>query len=187
MKLTSNIPQTLWIKINKSIMLLDKEYRELDFKINFYPERGKLEYERENKPDLLEKYYEDILFGDTIIGGLTCENKKEIKIFLFQYEKLEVDVDPREVTLLIGKVFHEIRHAWQIKKNLYQNEPTITNLDENIKTYLNLPSEKDAYLFEKEQMTKHLSDILRIFDVELPSGKAMRYEMDKEILRIITS
>ncbi|WP_423479069.1 hypothetical protein [Priestia megaterium] len=76
MKIRSNINGTLRIKIIQCIKLLDSEYQSLNFTIDPYPSRERLEYERTNNPDLTPEEYNQILNGEETIGGLLLKDKK---------------------------------------------------------------------------------------------------------------
>ncbi|WP_054708124.1 hypothetical protein [Bacillus sp. JCM 19041] len=177
-----NSNKSLERKIRKCIALLDDEYKDLNFTINFYGKREKLQKERNIKPDLKEENYLQILAGKYMTTGLTIGEKGEIKIFLFHFGNLKKK--PREVILLIGNIFHEIRHAWQFKNGLFQDENEITVIDENPKAYYRKPSEKDAYIFQEQQMKKHGGEILEIFGFLV---EGYEFELNDEIKEAIYS
>lgn len=176
-----NIHKGLGLKINKCLDLLEKEYKDLNYTIYFYEKPEKLEKERRNKPDLNEEQYNQILAGQNITAGITIGEKGIIKIFLFLYE--DVKKNPKEVIDLIGNLYHEIRHAWQAENKMFEDEEEISILDGNLESYYSLPSEKDAYKFQEEQMKLHGKKILEIFGYSYE----FKYELNKEIRDIIYS
>ncbi|MDR4928276.1 hypothetical protein [Peribacillus simplex] len=182
MNIRNNMDQGLRTKIIKCIDLLDDEFKTLNFTIDPYQVRERLIYERDNKPDLKKEEYEQILNGEVVVGGLTHGDKKQIKIFLFFYE--ELDSNAYEILHLIGNIFHEIRHAWQIKNNLYQEENEISKLDGNLEFYFGLEAEKDAYQFQLEQMQKHANKILEIFN---NNARVKEFTLKDEIMKFINS
>ncbi|MCC5803803.1 hypothetical protein [Rossellomorea vietnamensis] len=180
MNIRSNMDQGLRAKIIKCIDLLDNEYKSLGYTIDPYQNRERLIYERNYKPDLNEEEYEQILNGGIVVGGLTQGDKKKIKIFLFVYEDLQTN--PKEILHLIGNIFHEIRHAWQIKNRLYQGEKEIGKIDGNLDIYFSLEAEKDAYRFQLEQMQKHANKILEIFNI---NKRVEGFTLKEEIMKFI--
>ncbi|WP_158093286.1 hypothetical protein [Gottfriedia solisilvae] len=176
-----NINPRLKDKIRKCINLLNVEYKELDYTIEFYTTRDQLEKERKNKPDLDDKAYNQIFNGKFETPAITLGEKKIIKIFLFMYDNPETDFD--QFIKLIVKVYHEIRHAWQNTNHLYENEPEILDIDANWEEYVRLPSEKDAYKFEEQQMNEHMLKICEIFGSE----KGFKYTLHKPIRDIVYS
>ncbi|MEJ1131252.1 hypothetical protein V9L20_27065 [Variovorax sp. CCNWLW225] len=180
MKIRNNINQKLKIRINKCIDLLDTEYKKLNFTIDPYISANRLEYERKNKPDLSEETYEQILNGSEVVSGITLGEKKRIKIFLFIYKNLETDAN--EVLGLIGNIYHEIRHGWQIEHKLFDDEIGITKIDGNLETYFGQVAEKDAYTFQLEQMQKNANKILEIFNI---NDRVQYYTLKEEIMDII--
>jgi len=176
-----NINPSLKDKIRKCINLLDVEYKELDFTIDFYTTREQLEKERKNKPDLDEEAYNQIFNGKYKPSAITLGEKKIIKIFLFMYDNPETDLT--EWSMLISKVYHEIRHAWQKTNHLYEDEPEILDIDANWEEYIRLPSEKDAYKFEERKMNEHMLKICEIFGTE----QRFEYILDKPIRDIVYS
>lgn len=175
-----NINKGLELKINKCIALLDEEYKSLNFTIHFYENKEKLLKERKNKPDMKEENYEQILAGQNEALGVTIGEKGIIKIFLFLLE--DIKRNPSEVIELIGNIYHEIRHAWQVENKLFQDEEEISTLDGNLEAYYRLPSEKDAFQFQEKQMQKHGNKILEIFGW---GDKTMKYELKPEIKNAI--
>lgn len=174
-----NIKKGLEIKINKCITLLGEKYIPLNYTIYFYENREKLHTELKNKPEMkVEPIYTDIKW-QTEIAGVTIEEKGRIKIFLFLFENIKKD--PNEIIRLIGNLYHEIRHVWQNENKLYQNEEEISTIDGNLESYLKLPSEKDAYRFQEEQIKKHGEKILEIFGFNLK----FEYQLKSEIREAI--
>ncbi|PEL14304.1 hypothetical protein [Bacillus sp. AFS017336] len=182
MNIRSNLDQGLRAKIIRCIDLLDEEYKSLGFTIDPYQDRERLIYERDKKPDLTEEAYDQILKGDIVVGGLTLGDKKKIKIFLFFYEKL--NSDPLEILNLIGNIFHEVRHAWQIKNSKFQGEKEIGKIDGNLDTYFSLEAEKDAYEFQLVQMQNHANKILEIFN---NTARVEKYTLKEEIMKFINA
>jgi hypothetical protein len=180
-KIRNNISTRLREKIRKCINLLNVEYKTLDFTIDFYATRERLEKERKNKPDLDDIAYNQILNGKLETSAITLGEKKLIKIFLFMYDNPETDFD--QYIKVIAKVYHEIRHAWQSAKHRYENEPEILDVDANWEEYVRLPSEKDAYKFEEQQMNNHMLKICEIFGSE----KGFNYTLHKPIRDIVYS
>lgn len=177
--------KSLEIKIKKCIALLGEEYMALNFTIYFYESRVKLQKERDNKPDLKKEQYEQILNGEIETAGLTIWEEGKIKIFLFLFQDLKKD--PNEIINLIGNLYHEIRHAWQSEKNLYQDEKEVCTIDGNLESYLSLQSEKDAYRFQEEQMQEHGKEILGIFGFRMKESIEFKYRLEDEIRKIIYS
>ncbi|MBU8716582.1 hypothetical protein [Bacillus subtilis] len=178
MKILKGIDQKLKLKINKCIALLGSEYTSLNFNIEPYETREKLEFERINCPDLTDESYEDILNGKRTIGGVTLKDKKRIKIFLYQYPNLHL---PKEVLDLVAIFYHELRHAWQIKNNMFQeNDAKVISPNENFELYFGDEAEKDAYLFHEEQIRKHTDQIFKIFEFNIPEG-TMLYSLNSDI------
>jgi hypothetical protein len=177
LNIRNNINQALKLKFDKCIDLLDREYKSLNFTIDVYQDRERLEYERANKPDLKEEEYEQILNGEQTVGGLTVTKKRQIKIFLFHYGDL---TDVEEVLHLIGNVYHEIRHAYQITKNLYINDEEFSKLDGNLEYYFGQEAEKDAYKFQLEQMQKNANEVLSIFGI---NKWVQSYTLKDEIMK----
>lgn len=165
----------LEIKIKQCIGFLENEYKALNYTITFYEKRGDLTKERKENPNLKEENYEQILSGKTEAAGVTIGDKKEIKIFLFLFNDLKKD--PNGVTELIGNLYHEIRHAWQVENNMFQDEEEISKIDGNLEAYLKLPSEIDAYKFQDKQMKKLAPRVLKIFGHQ----KGIIYELKPEI------
>lgn len=182
MKIRNNINQSLKLNIEKSIELLGREYKSLNFTIDFYRDRGRLEFERENKPDLKKETYEQILNGEKGISGLTLGSKKQIKIFLFNYGDLETNA--YNIVSLIGNIYHEIRHAWQVENNLFQEEDEINTINGNIELYFSQNAEKDAFIFQLENMQKYVNVVLQIFNFK---GRIEQYELKPEIMKYINS
>ncbi|HDR7656205.1 TPA: hypothetical protein QCX68_001617 [Bacillus wiedmannii] len=176
-----NIKKGLKIKIKKCVALLDEEYRGLNYTIYFYENREKLQKEQKNRPDMKEENYVQVLSGQTEIAGITIGEKGKIKIFLFLFG--DIKRKPGEVMELIGNVYHEIRHAWQNENNLFQNEEEIAIIDGNLEAYYKLPSERDAYRFQEEQMQKHGNKVLEIFGFNM----GCKYELKPEIREAIYS
>lgn len=176
-----NIKKGLEIKINKCITFLGEEYTSLNYTIYFYETRERLLKEQKNKPDMKTEQYTQILNGQTETAGVTIEEKGRIKIFLFRFE--DIKRDPNEIIRLIGNLYHEIRHAWQNDNKLYRNEEEISTIDENLESYLKLPSEKDAYRFQEEQIKNHGDKILEIFGFNLK----FEYQLKPEIREAIYS
>lgn len=178
-----NLNSDKWLKrkIISCIALLDDEYKNLDFTVNFYDKREKLQKERDNKPDLKADTYEQILTGKKEIAGLTIGEKGKIKIFLFKFGN--VKSNPKEVISLIANIFHEIRHAWQYNNGVFQDEDEISFIDGNLEAYYSQPSEKDAYLFQEEQMKKHGKKVLEIFGFDI----GLKYELQDEVKAAISS
>lgn len=181
MNIRNNISPSLRDKIRKCVNLLDVEYKTLDFTIDFYSTRERLEKERKNKPDLDDKAYNQILNGKFKTSGITLGKKKLIKIFLFMYDNLETDFN--QYIMVIAKVYHEIRHAWQYVNHCYENEAELLNVDINWEEYISLPSEKDAYKFEEQQMNNNMLKICEIFGSE----KGFSYTLHKPIRDIVYS
>lgn len=169
------------IKIKKCIALLGEEYTSLNYTIHFYENREKLQKEQKNNPVMKDEQYAQILNGQIEAAGVTVGEKGQIKIFLFLFENLKRD--PNEVINLVGNLYHEIRHAWQNENNLFQDEEEISTIDGNFESYLKLPSEKDAYRFQDEQMKKHGERALEIFGFNLK----FRYELKPEVREAIYS
>lgn len=176
-----NLKKRLEIKINKCIALLDEEYTSLNYTIYFYENREKLQKEQNNKPDMKTEQYIQILNGQIETAGVTIGEEGKIKIFLFLFSNIKRDLN--EIISLIGNLYHEIRHAWQNENNLFQNEAEISTIDGNLESYLKLPSEKDAYRFQEEQMQKHGERILEIFGFNLK----FTYQLKAEIREVIYS
>lgn len=181
MNIRNNISTRLRDKIRKCINLLDVEYKTLDYTIDFYVTRERLEKERKYKPDLDDKAYNQALNGKLETSAITLGEKKLIKIFLFKYDNPEIDFD--QFIKVIAKVYHEIRHAWQNVNHRYENELEILNVDANWEEYLRSPSEKDAYKFEEQQMNNHMLKICEIFG----SKKGFNYTLHKSIREIVYS
>jgi len=177
----NNFNPILRDKIRKCINLLDVEYKTLDYTIDFYVTRERLEKERKNKPDLDGKAYNQILNGKIETSAITLGQKKLIKIFLYMYDNSETNFE--QCIKLIAKVYHEIRHAWQNANRRYENEPEILNVDANWEEYVRLPSEKVAYKFEEQQMNNHMLKICEIFG----SDKGFNYTFHKPIKEIVYS
>lgn len=165
----------------KCINLLDVEYKTLDYTIDFYSTRERLQKEQNNKPDLEDNAYTQILNGKLETSGITLGDKKQIKIFLFMYENPEMDFI--EFCKSLAKVYHEIRHAWQNTNNCFENEPEILDIDAGWEEYIRLPSEKDAYKFEEEQINIHMVKICEIFGSE----KGLTYTLRKSIRDLVYS
>ena len=125
------------------------------------------------------EHYIQILDGQTVPAGLTIGERGKIKIFLFHFR--DVKKDPVELINLIGNLYHEIRHAWQYDNNLFQDEDIIDTIDGNSGRYYNLPSEKDAYRFQEEQMQNHGNEILRIFGFDMKINFQLKPEIKKTI------
>ncbi|MED3861276.1 hypothetical protein [Priestia megaterium] len=182
MKIRSNINGTLRIKIIQCIKLLDSEYQSLNFTIDPYPSRERLEYERTNNPDLTPEEYNQILNGEETIGGLLLKDKKKIKLFLFLYDDL--DRNPSDILDLVGNIYHELRHAWQTKNNLFQNDDGISKVDGNLEFYFGQEAEKDAYQFQLSEMKKNANKILEIFKVPT---RVQSYALKEHIMKFLTS
>ncbi|MCQ0952740.1 hypothetical protein L2I63_03180 [Bacillus cereus] len=181
-----NLNAGLKSKIKKCIALLDEEYQSLDFTIYFYEKAEKLEKEKGKNPDLKIEEYKQILQGEVPTAGITIGDQGKIKIFLFLFDDLKKN--PNEVINLIGNLYHEIRHAWQFEKALFQDEEDIQTIDGNLETYYSLPSEKDAYKFQEEQMQKHWRRSLEIFGINTDGvRKDYEYKLLDEIREIIYS
>ncbi|WP_342545388.1 hypothetical protein [Lysinibacillus sp. FSL K6-4013] len=174
-----NLKKGLEIKINKCIALLGEEYASLNYTIYFYENREKLLKEQKNKPDMKAEQYTQIFNGETETAGVTIGEMGRIKIFLFLFG--DIKRDPNEIISLIGNLYHEIRHAWQNENKLFQIEEEISTIDGNLDSYLKLPSEKDAYRFQEEQMQKHGEKILEIFGFNLK----FTYQLKPEIRKVI--
>ncbi|WP_336882269.1 hypothetical protein [Priestia koreensis] len=181
MNIRNNINPKLRNNIRKCINLLDVEYKTLDYTIDFYTTRKRLEKEQKNKPDLDNEAYNQIFNGKFKTSAITIGENKTIKIFLFMYRNPETDFE--QCVNLIAKVYHEIRHAWQNVNHLYEDEPEILDVDANWEEYVGLPSEKDAYKFEEQQINKHMLKICDIFS----SKKAFGYTLYKPIRDIVYS
>ncbi|PYZ96628.1 hypothetical protein CR205_13060 [Alteribacter lacisalsi] len=181
MNIRNNISPMMREKIRKCINLLDSEYKTLDFTIDLYKTRKRLETEKRNKPDLEDLAYNQILQGEFETSAIIVGERKLIKVFLFMYDNPETDF--AEFIKLIAKVYHELRHAWQYANHLYKNEPQILNVDLNWEEYVRLPSEKDAYKFEVQQMNKHMPKIVKIFGSEV----GCIYTLKKPIRDIVYS
>jgi hypothetical protein len=134
---------------------------------------------------MTEEQYEQILTGQTATAGITIGDKGKIKIFLFLFG--DIKRNPTEVINLIGNLYHEIRHAWQTENNLFQDEEEISIIDGNLASYYSLPSEKDAYRFQEEQLQKHGKKILEILGIKLGDNIEFRYELKAEIREVIYS
>ncbi|GEM_PF-2447739 len=173
-----NLNKSLEFKVSKCIALLDDEYRALDFTIDFYKNRERLKQEQKNNPEMSEEQYKQILSGENSTSGITISDLKKIKIFLFLYDK-KIETKPSEIILLIGNIYHELRHAWQATNNLYTDEPEISTIDGSFEDYLRLPSEKDAYIFQEEQLDKYQRKILENFGYtvngEIPPFRLLDY------------
>jgi hypothetical protein len=176
----TNIPHKLVGQIRRCIELLGEEYTSLDYTIEIYQERERLEYERRNKPVLEEEQYEQILNGEEKPIGQTIPTKKVIRLYTFNLDDIENE-DKRKVEL-IANLFHEIRHAWQYTNGLFLDEKEVNVIDNNRKTYFSLSSEKDAYLFQVEQMNKHKYAIFKIMKMK---QIFVKYELKKEIQDLI--
>ena len=174
-----NLKKGLEIKIKKCIALLGEEYASLNYTIYFYENREALQKEQNNKPDMKTEQYIQILNGQTETAGVTIGEEGKIKIFLFLFGNIKRD--PNEIISLIGNLYHEIRHAWQNENNLFQNEEEISTIDGNLESYLKLPSEKDAYRFQEEQMQKHGEIILGIFGFNLKFNYQLKAEIREAI------
>ncbi|MDX8367209.1 hypothetical protein [Cytobacillus sp. IB215665] len=181
MKIRNNINPRFRDKIRKCINLLDVTYKTLDYTIDFYATRERLEKERKNKPDFEDRAYNQILNGEIETSAITIGEKNQIKIFLFMYDNPEINFD--QCIKVIAKVYHEIRHAWQYTNDLYKDELEILNVDTQWEEYVRLPSEKDAYKFEERQMNKNMLKICEIFESE----KGFDYTLTKPIRDIIYS
>ncbi|MDR6999279.1 hypothetical protein [Neobacillus niacini] len=101
--------------------------------------------EQNKRPSVNAEVYKQILNGKVQPPGLIIQDKRLIKFFLFNLDDIEHE-NQRKLEL-VANLFHEIRHPWQFKNNLFEDEEEINNIDENLEKYFNLPSEKDAYLF----------------------------------------
>ncbi|KSU85163.1 hypothetical protein GA0061096_1356 [Fictibacillus enclensis] len=156
-----NLNKELAAKIKRCISLLEDEYKNLDYALFFYDTPKKLQSEQKRNPDLNSEELQQILNGETVTAGITLPDKKEIKIFLFHYDN--IISDPRDIIPLIANIYHELRHAWQNENNRFQDEEELSSLDDNIEAYLSLPSEKDAFRFQRNQMQKHMRTVLDIF------------------------
>lgn len=180
-----NINKSLELKVSKCIALLGEEYMSLDFTIDFYKNIERLELERKNIPELNDTQYEQILKGENSTSGITVADKKKIKIFLFLFDK-NIETNPSEIIHLIGNIYHELRHAWQDKEQLYKDEPEISSVDDSYEDYLRLPSEKDAYIFQELQMDKHQRTILEIFGYKV-NGVIPPFRLIDELREIVYS
>lgn len=181
MNIRNNLKPKFQTKIRKCINLLDVQYKTLDYTLDFYSTKERLEKEQARKPDLHEKVYSQVLYGESQIAGITLGESKSIKIFLFMYDKPETNFE--EFVKLIAKVYHEIRHAWQHQNQLYQNEPSMLNIDASLQEYFSLPSEKDAYAFEEQQINRHMLNICKVYGSE----KGIKYTLKKSIRDIVYS
>jgi len=177
-----NLNKELEEKFRKCIALLGEEYSSLNYTIYFYENPEKLQVEQNTKPDMEPEQYMQILNGKTKTAGVTISDKEKIKIFLFQFG--DINSNPKEVIDLIGNLYHEIRHAWQNENNLFQNEEKISTIDGNFESYLKLPSEKDAYRFQIEQLEKHGERIIEIF---FGFKRKFTYQIKPEIKKAIYS
>lgn len=180
-----NVNKGLQIKINKCIELLGEEYKSLNFTLYFYETREKLENESINKPDMTVESYEQILTGKNEAGGITLGETGKIKIFLFLFG--DVKRDRGEVIKLIANIYHELRHAWQHKNNLYIDEPEISKIDGNIEDYFGLPSEKDAFKFQEKMMGELGEQVLEIFGFKLGKNEVYKYQLMDWIREIVYS
>ncbi len=178
-----NLNKSLEYKVNKCIALLGDEYRSLDYTIDFYKNKQRLEQERKNNPEMNDEQYTQILSGKISTSGITIADKKKIKIFLFLFGKNLVGT-PDEIIHFIGNIYHELRHARQATDHLYENEPEVITVDGSFEEYLKLPSEKDAYIFQEQQMDKHLSAILDIFGFKVNRGD-VPFKLKEDIRKII--
>ncbi|PHI49698.1 hypothetical protein B9T64_06875 [Bacillus halotolerans] len=163
MIISEKINTSLYKKIEKCIKLLPSSILKecSDFKIVFFTRK---EIEDKLKIDPTNKDYEYILSGNGP-GGSVDKDTKEIRIYL-TYNDIENNI--MDTVNFIGNLFHEIRHAWQVNKNKYQDEQVINPYDDYI-AYLNQPSEVDAYTFQLLQMRRQLGKILKIFNYNVPT------------------
>lgn len=180
-----NVNKGLQLKIIKCIELLGEEYTSLDFTLYFYDSRERLEKERLNKSDMADESYEQILTGENEAGGITLGEKGKIKIFLFLFG--DVKRDRSEMIKLIANIYHELRHAWQYKNNLYKDEPEISKIDGNFEDYLSLPSEKDAFKFQEKVMQELGDQILEILGIKLGENEGYKYQLMDKIREIVYS
>lgn len=129
------------------------------------------------------EYYDQIINGYIETAGIILIGKGKIKIFLFMFDDLEKNIE--EVLELIGNLYHEIRHAWQYENKVFQGEEEFSTNDGNFESYIQLPSEKDAYLFQEEQLKRYWRKILEIFYYKVDKNIEIKYELKPEITKAI--
>ena len=111
MKVKSYIPGKLFIQLVRCIELLGNEYKTLNFTLDVYLNRDKLEAEIIKRPVINDEVYKQILNGKVQPPGLIIPDKKLIKFFLFNLDDIENE-NQRKLEL-VANLFHEMRHAWQ--------------------------------------------------------------------------
>ncbi|MDZ5669136.1 MULTISPECIES: hypothetical protein [Bacillus subtilis group] len=178
MKISGNINTSLYKKTEKCIELLPSSILNTcsDFKIVFYTREeleGILKNDATNKED-----YEYILTEGNEPGGSVDKEAKEIRIYL-TYDNIENN--PMDTVNFIGNLYHEIRHAWQVNKNKYQDDIIIKPY-EDLFGYLKQPCEVDAYNFQLIHMRKQINNILKIFNYNL---HAPAYNLKDHIMEAI--
>lgn len=157
-------PPGLKHKVEQCIKLLDEEYQSLDYSVDIYKERSRLEYEQKKNPDMDAENYNQILTGGKFTPvGITLSNSKKIKLFLFNLEGEEYP-DYK----LMFYLYHELRHAWQNVNGLYIEEPIYGNLEENDSDYKASQAEADANSFAQYEINKNKESIKKI--VQIPSS-----------------
>ncbi|MEC1943165.1 hypothetical protein GXB79_06710 [Bacillus velezensis] len=177
MILSKNINSMLYKKTEKCIKLLPSSILNAcsDFKIVFFTKK---ELEERFKNDPTNKDYEYILTEGNEPGGSVDKSTKEIRIYL-TYDNIEGN--PMDTVNFIGNLYHEIRHAWQVNKNKYQEDTIIKPYDDLI-GYLKQPCEVDAYTFQLIHMRKQINNILKIFNHNL---QAPSYNLKEHFMEAI--
>lgn len=146
-------------EIEKCINLLQKIYKELNYKINIYQHKYQLIFEF-----LLGNVDLDVFKGK--IAGQHCSNTKEINLYIFNmycdYPKENINKFLK--LQFIHSLFHEIRHGLQCKLKLRHYEYETANYIKYGDDYKKQWIEIDAQKFAKRTMKKYHKEISNILD-----------------------
>jgi len=147
-------------ELRRCIALLGQEYTSLPYRIYVYRDLEEVQIERDSSPDMPIEEYNYIL--NNVVyqpPGVCVHEKKLIKLFPFN---LDTSNSAMQKLHSVGNAFHELRHAWQYVNGLYHDEGEQRLESNHIEDYLTMPSERDAYAFQEEQMNKNVDKISEI-------------------------
>jgi hypothetical protein len=162
-------------ELRRCVELLGPEYTSLPYKVYVYRDREEVQTELDENPDMPADDYDYILKNVSYQPpGVCLHEKKLIKLFPFN---LDQSIPAMQKLHSVGNAFHELRHAWQQMNGLYLEEAEQKLDSDHIEDYLRLPSEKDAYAFQEDQMNKHAISISNILGFQ---NKSFNYTCDIE-------
>jgi len=141
-------------QVRECIKLVGNEYLDLPFQVIIYKDVAEVQKEWENKPNMIDRSYEDVIYHPaTAPPGICTGDPKMIRIYPFNTGFSEISELAYLKFSIIYHLFHEIRHAYQYEYELFKDDTIYHPSGEDLTKYANSPAEIDANKFADDKVT----------------------------------